>query len=134
MREAGEKIEAARSRGLDVAADMYLYTAGGTAVSAVIPSWASEGGNAKLMERLKDPAIRARLKNEMKTGSPGWWNIVEAAGGWDQIVLVYAGNKDNERFQGKNLTQIARNGTRNRPTLLLILSCREVEGFRPFII
>ena len=55
------------------------------------------------MERLNDPAIRARLKNEMKTGSPGWWNIVEAAGGWDQIVLVYAGNKDNERFQGKSL-------------------------------
>ncbi len=108
MREAGEKIEAARSRGLDVAADMYLYTAGGTALSAVIPSWASEGGNAKLMERLKDPAIRARLKNEMKTGSPGWWNIVEAAGSWDQIVLAYAGNKDNERFQGKNLTQVAK--------------------------
>ncbi|HVF48253.1 MAG TPA: D-aminoacylase [Pyrinomonadaceae bacterium] len=107
MREAGEKIEAARSRGLDVAADMYLYTAGGTGLSAVIPSWASDGGNAKLMERLKDPAIRARLKNEMKTGSPGWWNIVEA-GGWDQIVLVYAGNKNNERFQGKNLTQIAK--------------------------
>lgn len=108
MREAGEKIEAARSRGLDVAADMYLYTAGGTGLSAVIPSWASEGGNAKLMERLKDPAIRARLKNEIKTGSPGWWNIVEAAGGWDQIVLVFAGNKENERFQGKNLTQIAK--------------------------
>ena len=107
MREAGEKIEAARSRGLDVAADMYLYTAGGTGLSAVIPSWASEGGNAKLMERLKDPAIRARLKNEIKTGSPGWWNIVEA-GGWDQVVLVHAGNKDNERFQGKNLTQIAK--------------------------
>ena len=108
MREAGEKIEAARARGLDVAADMYLYTAGGTGLSAVVPAWASEGGNAKLMERLKDPAIRTRLKNEMKTGSPGWWNIVEAAGGWDQVVLVYAGNKENERFLGKNLTQIAK--------------------------
>ena len=108
MRDAGEKIEAARSRGLDVAADMYLYTAGGTGLSAVVPSWASEGGNDKLMERLKDPAIRARLKNEIKTGSPGWWNIVEAAGGWEQIVLVFAGNKDNERFQNKNIAQIAK--------------------------
>src|SRR5207248_5917590 len=59
MKQAGERIEAARSRGLDVAADMYLYTAGGTSLSAVVPAWASEGGNAKLMERLKDPAIRA---------------------------------------------------------------------------
>ncbi|MBC7899361.1 MAG: amidohydrolase family protein, partial [Saprospiraceae bacterium] len=108
MKQAGERIEAARARGLDVAADMYLYTAGGTGLSAVVPAWASEGGNAKLMERLNDPAIRARLKSEIKTGSPGWWNIVEAAGGWEQIVLVVAGNKDNERFLGKNLAQIAK--------------------------
>ncbi len=47
MRQAGETIEKARARGLDVAADMYLYTAGGTSLSAVIPAWASEGGNAK---------------------------------------------------------------------------------------
>jgi len=108
MRQAGETIDAARSRGVDVAANMYLYTAGGTTLSAVIPSWASDGGNAKLMERLKDPAIRARLKKEIKKGSPGWWNIVESAGGWKNIVLVGAGNKDNARFENKNLAQIAK--------------------------
>ena len=108
MRAAGEKIEAARNRGVDVAADMYLYTAGGTSLSAVIPSWAAEGGNEKLMERLKDPAVRARLKKEIKKGSPGWWNVVEAAGGWKNIVLVGAGNKDNERFENKSVTQIAK--------------------------
>ena len=108
MKEAGEKIEAARSRGLDVTANMYPYTAGGTGLSAVVPAWASEGGTEKLLERLRDPAIRTRLKKEIKTGSPGWWNIVEAAGSWDNIVLVYSGNKDNERFEGKNLNQIAK--------------------------
>ncbi len=108
MGEAGEKIEAARARGVDVAADLYLYTAGGTGLEAVIPSWAFEGGAAKLLERLKDPATRERLKNEMKTGSPGWWNIVEAAGGWDNIVLVNAQNPDNARFQGKTLSAIAK--------------------------
>jgi N-acyl-D-aspartate/D-glutamate deacylase len=108
MRQAGEKIEAARSRGLDVAADMYLYTAGGTSLSAVVPAWASEGGNAKLMERLKDPTIRARLKNEIKTGSPGWWNIVEASGGWDNIVMVEGGGKDNQRFENKSIAQVAK--------------------------
>ena len=108
MRQAGERIDAARARGLDVAADMYVYTAGGTGLSAVVPSWASDGGNTKLMERLKDPAIRERLKNEIKTGSPGWWNIVEASGGWENIVLVFVGNKDNERFLGKSVAQIAK--------------------------
>ena len=108
MRKAGETIQAARSRGLDVAADMYLYTAGGTSLSAVVPSWAAEGGNEKLMERLKDPATRERLKNEMKTGSPGWWNLIEASGGWDNIVMVEGGSKDNERFVNKSIAQIAK--------------------------
>ena len=108
MRQGGEKIEAARSRGIDIAADMYLYTAGGTSLSAVIPAWASDGGDAKLMERLKDPVIRARLKNEIKTGSPGWWNIVEATGGWDNIVLVGGGSKENKSFENKSIAQIAK--------------------------
>ena len=108
MREAGETIEAARGRGLDIAANMYLYTAGGTGLSAVVPAWASEGGPVKLRERLADPEIRKRLKKEIKTGSPGWWNIVEAAGGWKNIVLVYSGNDENDRFLGKNLDEIAK--------------------------
>lgn len=108
MLEAGQKIEQARGRGVDVAADIYLYTAGGTGLDSVIPSWAHEGGKDKLLERLKDPAIRARLKQELKTGSPGWWNIVEAAGGWDNVVLSFAANKENAKFEGKNLNQIAK--------------------------
>ncbi|HYJ90006.1 MAG TPA: D-aminoacylase [Pyrinomonadaceae bacterium] len=108
MPQAGEEINAARRRGLDIAADMYLYTAGGTSLSAVVPSWAAEGGNAKLMERLKDPAIRTRLKGEIKTGSPGWWNLVEASGGWDRIVLVEGGSQDNKKFENKSIAQIAK--------------------------
>lgn len=108
MRGAGEKIEQARARGVDVDADMYLYTAGGTGLEAVIPSWAFEGGGEKLLARLKDPETRARLKKEMKSGSPGWWNIIEAAGGWDGIVLVNAQNKENARFEGKSLNRIAK--------------------------
>lgn len=113
MRAAGEKIEAARIRGVDVTANMYLYTAGGTGLDSVIPSWAFEGGREKLLERLKDPATRERLKKEIKTGSPGWWNIVEAAGGWKNIVLASAANKDNQKFEGKSLAQIAKEWNKN---------------------
>ncbi len=108
MRKAGETIEAARARGLDVAADMYLYTAGGTGLTAVVPSWAADGGRDKLMERLKDPATRERLKGEIKTGSPGWWNIVEAAGGWKNIVVASTGNPEHKKFENKNVEQIAK--------------------------
>lgn len=108
MRQAGETIEKARARGLDVAADMYLYTAGGTSLSAVVPSWASDGGREKMLERLKDPATRTRLKKEVKTGSPGWWNIIEAAGGWKQVVVASIGSPELKRFENKNIEQIAK--------------------------
>lgn len=100
-------IDAARARGVDVAADMYVYTAGGTGLEATIPSWAFEGGRDSLRARLSDVGIRARLKRELVTGAPGWWNIVEAAGGWDGVVLANARNPQNERFVGRTITEIA---------------------------
>ncbi len=101
-------VDAARARGVDVAADMYVYTAGGTGLEAVIPSWAFDGGMDSLRARLADPAIRARLKREIQTGSPGWWNIVEAAGGWNGIVLVNARNEENAKYENKSLAEIAK--------------------------
>ncbi len=108
MREAGKHIEAARQRSVDVAADLYTYTAGGTGLEATIPSWAHEGGRQALLERLADPKIRERLKREIKTGSPGWWNIIEAAGGWDGVVLANARNPENAKYNGMSLTAIAK--------------------------
>ncbi len=108
MQEVGRHIDAARARGVDVAADLYLYTAGGTGLDSVIPSWAHEGGHKALLERLGDPKVRARLKQEIKTGSPGWWNIIEAAGGWDGVVLANAQNPENAHFNGKSLTEIGK--------------------------
>lgn len=108
MDSVRDVIDAARARGEDVAADMYVYTAGGTGLEATIPSWAQEGGTDSLKARLANPAIRARLKREQQTGSPGWWNIIEASGGWDGIVLANARNPDNEKYDGKSIAQIAK--------------------------
>ena len=108
MDSVRQTVEAARARGVDVAADLYVYTAGGTGLEATIPSWAHEGGTDSLKARLANPQIRARLKREVTTGSPGWWNIIEAAGGWDGVVLVNARNPANAKYEQKNITQIAR--------------------------
>jgi len=107
MKEAGALIDAARGRGVDVAANLYPYTAGGTGLEATIPAWAHEGGRDSLVARLSRAEVRARMKRELSTGSPGWWNIVEAAGGWDGVVLVNARNEANARYEGQSLTKIA---------------------------
>jgi N-acyl-D-amino-acid deacylase len=108
MDSVRQVVEAARARNVDVAADLYVYTAGGTGLEATIPSWAADGGSDSLRKRLADPAIRARLKRELQTGSPGWWNIVEAVGGWEGVILVNAQNPANARHHQKSIAQIAR--------------------------
>ena len=110
-----DTVDAARARGVDVAADMYVYTAGGTGLEATIPSWAHEGGTDSLKRRLTDPAVRARLKREVETGSPGWWNIIEAAGGWEGVVLVNARNAENVKYERKSIAQIARETGKSPP-------------------
>ena len=106
IREAADEIEAARARGVDVAADVYPYTAGGTGLEATIPSWVFDGGADSVRARIARPEVRAQLKEQLETGHPGWFNIVEASGGWDRIVLVNARNEDNARFEGMHLADI----------------------------
>ncbi len=108
MDSVRQVVDAARARNVDVAADMYLYTAGGTGLEATIPSWAFDGGNDSLRVRLANPEIRARLKREIQSGSPGWFNIVAACGGWDKIVLVNARNAANAKYEQRNLADIAK--------------------------
>ena len=62
-----DKIEAARSAGLAITADMYTYTAGGTGLNAAMPPWVQEGGLERWRERLQDPKTRARVGREMRT-------------------------------------------------------------------
>ncbi len=113
MDSVRQVVEAARARGVDVAADMYVYTAGGTGLEATIPSWAHEGGRDSLLARLGRPAVRERLKRELQTGAPGWWNIIEAAGGWEGVVLVNARNPANARHHNRTIAQIAREMNRD---------------------
>ncbi|MFN8570623.1 MAG: D-aminoacylase [Gemmatimonadaceae bacterium] len=108
-------VEAARARGLEIAADMYVYTAGGTGLEATIPSWAFEGGEDSLRARLTNAVTREKLKLEIKSGSPGWWNIIEAAGGWDGVVLANARSDEYAKYNGKSIAQIAKELGKSEP-------------------
>src|SRR5258708_23290230 len=82
-------IQAARDAGQDVSADMYPYIAGGTALASSLPPWVADGGTEKLLERLKDPAIRAKIKNELATEHPNWENIYLGSGGPSRVFLFH---------------------------------------------
>ena len=72
-----------------------------------MPSWVFDSGLEVAVERLADEAVRVRLRRELETGSPGWWNLVEASGGWENVVVVNTRNPKNARFEGKSVAQIA---------------------------
>jgi N-acyl-D-amino-acid deacylase len=106
---AGELIEGARARGVSIAADMYVYTAGGTGLDITVPNWVWEQGAKQGLERLKDPQVRVRLKQEVAGGSlPGWSNLVQASGGWEHVVLANAFNPKYDRYRFKSIDYIAK--------------------------
>jgi N-acyl-D-amino-acid deacylase len=108
MPEVVAKINAARAQGMDVTADTYAYTAWFNDFSAFIPAWAHDGGNAKLIERLKDPATRARLRKEMTTPSKDWDNEWQEIPGPESILIGVVQNPKLLPLQGKTLAEVAK--------------------------
>src|SRR5947209_664587 len=108
MPEVVAKINAARAAGADVTADTYAYTAWFNDFSAFIPPWAHDGGTAKLVERLKDPATRARIRKDMLTPSKDWDNEWQEIPGPDAIMIGAVQNPKLLPLQGKRLSEIAK--------------------------
>ncbi len=122
MPEIVAHIDRARAAGVDIAADTYAYTAWYNDFSAFIPPWAHDGGTAKLLERLKDPATRARLKHELATPSTDWDNEWQSVPGPEAILITTVLNPKLLSLQGKNLAEIAKErGTDPMDTLFDIL-------------
>jgi N-acyl-D-amino-acid deacylase len=107
MPEVVAKINAARAAGADVTADTYAYTAWFNDFSAFIPQWAHDGGTAKLVERLKDPATRERIRKDMLTPSKVWDNEWQEIPGPEAIMIGVVQNQKLLPLQGKRLSEIA---------------------------
>jgi dihydroorotase/N-acyl-D-amino-acid deacylase len=105
--EIVQRIDKARTEGLDVAADTYAYPAWFNSFSAFIPPWAHDGGDAKLVERLKDPAMRARIRAEMLSEVGGWDNEWQEIPGPEAILVSVVNNPKLLPLQGKTIAQIA---------------------------
>ncbi len=101
-------IEAARARGVRITANMYNYTAGATGLDASMPSWVQDGGLEKWIQRLKDPAIRAKVKAEMLNPHPATWENLYAGAGPEGTLLLAFKNPKLKPLTGKTLAEVAR--------------------------
>jgi N-acyl-D-amino-acid deacylase len=105
--EAVQMVEAARAEGLDITADVYTYPAGATGLNVTIPPWVQEGGFEASLERMRDPVIRKRLIQEMKTPSDEWENMFLMAGSPDNILLIGFKSEALKPLTGKTLAEVA---------------------------
>jgi len=107
MDEVIAKIDNARRQGIDISANMYTYIAGATGLDAAMPPWVQEGGYDVWAKRLKDPAIRKRVKAEMKQDAQDWENLYFAAGSADKLLLSEFKNDTLKKYTGKTLAEVA---------------------------
>ena len=108
MPEVIAKINAARAGGLDITADVYPYTAASTSLSACLPPWALEGGTERMLARLRDPATRARIKQDILKDTSEWENIYLGSGGASGVLIGSVVNRELEGLQGKRVSEIAK--------------------------
>lgn len=100
-------LEKAQSEGVKISFDQYPYVAGSTMLGVVLPPWAHAGGTDKLLERLSDNEMRAKMVKDIQEGIPGWDNFIDFAG-FDQIFVTSVKTDKNEKFIGKSLEEIGK--------------------------
>jgi N-acyl-D-amino-acid deacylase len=101
------RIDKANQDGVETTFDLYPYTSGMTGLTACMPPWAFEGGVEKLLTRLADSEIRAKIVADVENGIPGWQNLFKAAGGWENITITTVNSQANKHLEGKTIRQIA---------------------------
>lgn len=112
MNEVVHLIEAARARGVNVQANVYPYTRGNNDLASIIPPWAHEGGSVEMINRLRNPSLRPRLKRDIQNGVDGWYNHYTAVGGDWSRMLVSA----NNRFKGMTMDRVMAQLKENEPS------------------
>jgi dihydroorotase/N-acyl-D-amino-acid deacylase len=104
-----QRIEDARARGLDVTANQYPYTRASNDLDSCLPTWVREGTNEQMLSRLKDPALRERIKTEMNdANATGWENQWYGSGGGDGVMVASVLNPELRKYEGMTLTEIGR--------------------------
>ncbi len=101
-----KQLEQAREEGIIVSFDQYPYVAGSTMMGAILPPWVHDGGTNKVIERLKDPEMRKKMRNDMENGIHGWDNFVDFAG-FENIFVTSVVTEKNKDAVGLSITELA---------------------------
>jgi N-acyl-D-amino-acid deacylase len=126
-------FEKARENGIDVTVDQYPYKAGSTSLMTVLPPWVHDGGKDAALERLKDPLLRIKMKNDIENGILGWENFAGELG-WGNVYVSSVKTDENKALEGLNINEIKqKRGTKNEFTALYELLLEE-EGTAGMII
>jgi len=109
MDEQVKLIQAARDRGVDITANQYPYIAAMTGLEMCIPPKYQEGNSDQVVERLKDPKVRAEIRKAIAEGMPGWDdNEVKSVGGWHGVQVASMQRPENRKFEGKRMDEVAK--------------------------
>jgi len=108
MKNVVAAIQNARESGLDIAADMYPYVAGATALASALPPWVADGGVQKLLDRLKEPTTRARIKKDLEGDHPDWENLYFDCDGATGVLISSPEKLELRQFAGKTLDEVAK--------------------------
>ncbi|HET9321717.1 MAG TPA: D-aminoacylase [Bryobacteraceae bacterium] len=128
MPELAATISRAREQGVQVQANVYPYRAGQNDLASIIPPWAHEGSAEAMIRRLKDPALRPRIENEILHGIPGsnWYDHYTATGGWEGMLLVSLSNPQYKKFEGMRMNHVIE--AVGKPPLDVLFELLEANG------
>jgi len=96
------KIDSAQKAGLKITANMYPYAASNTALTARLPTWVQEGGAGEMRKRLRNPATRKKVLEEMRLGIPTKNSDPESV-----VILGFRLDSLNKLYRGKRLDEVA---------------------------
>jgi N-acyl-D-amino-acid deacylase len=109
MGQQVNEVQAARDRGVDITVDQYPYIASMTGLEMCIPPKYLEGSSEQVAARLKDPKVRAEIRQAIANGLPGWEdNEVKGVGGWHGVLVASLQKPENKQYEGQRMDEVAK--------------------------
>jgi len=135
MNDVLARFEQARANGLRVTANMYPYIAGQNNLVSLIPPWAQDGGRKAMLNRLRDPKIRIKLRQALygSVPVPGWYNHYTSSAGWESMLLVNTRAERNKNLIGLRMNEVIALRSGKEPSDVLYDLLLEENGSVPTI-